>query len=168
MNKEIIISKQDLEDAGKKNYEAFLDLFVNQYKKAIGDTLTPDTMELLNSDQHALLAFSTFYEQMNDGGFILLIQNGYGPYIFINPFAKSMRLMGAMDLSKLIYKAKKIYDQKKTDLERDYTEDEYMALYEQFDNLGELDDEFQNHKEDYIKALAKYVDAHIESFAKVI
>jgi len=137
-------------------------------RKQLVIPLHPTQWSYLTVTKHALWAFSTFYEQMNDGGFILLIQNGYGPYIFINPFAKSMRLMGAMDLSKLIYKAKKIYDQKKTDLERDYTEDEYMALYEQFDNLGELDDEFQNHKEDYIKALAKYVDVHIESFAKVI
>ena len=36
--------------------------------------------------------------------------NDYGGYIFDNPFAKVMRLWGAEEFSKLVYKAKKIYD----------------------------------------------------------
>lgn len=42
-----------------------------------------------------------------EGGFVQLIQNGYGPYIFDNPFAKAMRMFGAKEFSKLIYEAKK-------------------------------------------------------------
>ena len=40
-----------------------------------------------------------------------LIQNGFGPYIFDNPFAKAMRQFGAKEFAKLIYSAKKIYDE---------------------------------------------------------
>ena len=52
------------------------------------------------------------------GGFCQLIQNGYGGYIFDNPFAKVMRLWGAEEFSKLVYKAKKIYDANRKDLEK--------------------------------------------------
>lgn len=69
------------------------------------------------------------------GGFCQLIQNGYGGYIFDNPFAKVMRLWGAEDFSKLVYKAKKIYDAHRHDLEKERTEDEFMAMYEQYDTL---------------------------------
>lgn len=57
-----------------------------------------------------LVRLSFFREEVLEGGFIQLIQNGYGPYIFDNPFAKAMRLFGAKDFGKLIYEAKKIYD----------------------------------------------------------
>ena len=54
-----------------------------------------------------------------DGGFIQLIHNGYGPFIFDNPFAKAMRIMGAHDFSKLVYKGKKLYDKRASLKEKD-------------------------------------------------
>ena len=104
---------------------------------------------------------------MEEGGFIQLIQNGYGPYIFNNPFAKAMRLMGAKDFSKLIYDAKAIYDKNKDVLEAEYTDEEFMALYEQYDNLGDLDDEFLDTENRIMEIVATYVDEHITDFAEV-
>jgi len=97
-----------------------------------------------------------------------LIQNGYGPYIFRNPFAKYMRLMGVDGLSKLIYKAQKIYDTNKDDLETERTQEDFLAMYEQYDNMNELDDEFVTHEEKYVSTLAHYIDEHITDFANII
>ena len=79
--------------------------------------------------QHSLLGYHFFREEINEGGFIQLIQNGYGPYLFDNPFAKSMRLFGVKEFSKLIYTAKKIYDENRADLEKDCDDEEFMARY---------------------------------------
>ncbi len=67
-------------------------------------------MPLLTGEQHSLLAYQIFRDEVMAGGFCQLIQNGYGGYIFDNPFAKVMRLWGADEFSKLVYKAKKIFD----------------------------------------------------------
>ena len=100
----------DIIEASKNGMDAFLDLFVDAYWKEIGGDLTAESMARLNGHQNALLAYSIFRKEMNDGGFVQLIQNGYGAYFFDNPFAKAMRLFGAKELSKLVYKAKEIYD----------------------------------------------------------
>lgn len=103
-----------------------------------------------------------------EGGFCQLVQNGYGGYIFANPFAKVMRLWGVGDLSKLVYAAKKIYDVHRKDLERERTDDEFMAMYEQYEAFDELEDEFLEKEEEYTALVASYVDEHLESFAKII
>ena len=99
----------------------------------IGGELTAESMPLLTGEQHTLLAYQIFRDEVMDGGFCQLIQNGYGGYIFANPFAKVMRLWGAEDFGKLVYRAKKIYDVHREDLERERTDDEFMAMYEQYE-----------------------------------
>ena len=43
--------------------------------------LTSTTMPLLNADQLTLLAYCIMREQLLEGGFVQLIQNGYGDFI---------------------------------------------------------------------------------------
>ncbi len=100
-----------------------------------GGKINADTMPLLNGYQHTLLGYHFFREEVMEGGFVQLIQNGYGPYIFDNPFAKAMRMFGAKEFSKLIYEAKKIYDAHREDLEKERTEEEFMAMYEQYESF---------------------------------
>ena len=85
-------------------------------------------MGLLNSNQHTLLAYRFFTDEMREGGFVQLIQNGYGGYVFGNPFAKALRQFGAKEMSKIIYSAKDIYDANKAELERETTEEEFNAM----------------------------------------
>ena len=112
----IKISDKALMNAAKNGNWAFLEVFIDAYKKATGDELTAESMAKLNGWQNVLLAFSVFRDEVRSGGFVQLIYNGYGPYIFENPFAKAMKEMGAKELSKLVYKAREIYELRKDDL----------------------------------------------------
>ena len=103
-----------------------------------------------------------------EGGFCQLIQNGYGPYIFDNPFAKAMRLWGLTDLSKLIYAARKVYIAHREDLERERTEEEFMAMYEQYEAFDKLEEEYLENEEEMTTAIAAYVDEHLEMFVEVV
>ena len=103
-----------------------------------------------------------------EGGFCQLIQNGYGAYIFHNPFAKAMRLWGVGELSKLVYAARKIYDAHREDLERERTDDEFMAMYEQYEAFDDLEDKFLEQEEEFTACIARYVDEHLELFAEVV
>ena len=163
----IEIPEEALRAGAEKGYAAFLNVFTDKYLEVLGGAVNAENMSMLNGYQHALLSLRIFTEQMEEGGFIQLIQNGYGPYIFNNPFAKAMRLMGAKDFSKLIYDAKEVYDRNKEVLEADYSDDEFMALYEQFDKLGDLDDEFLDTENNIMEIIATYVAEHISDFAVV-
>ena len=157
-----------LQKAAGEGMDEFIQVFTDKYKEVIGGELTADTMPLLTGEQHSLLAYQIFRDEIMVGGFCQLIQNGYGGYIFDNPFAKVMRLWGVGDLSKLVYAAKKIYDAHREDLERERTDDEFMAMYEQYEVFDALEDEFLEKEEEYTALVASYVDEHLDLFAKII
>jgi hypothetical protein len=148
--------------------DEFLHLFTNAYLQAVDGKLTADNMSLLNGSQHTLLAWHFFTTEMRDGGFVQLIQNGYGGYIFGNPFAKAIKQFGAAELAKLIYKAKEIYDPNKTALERETTDEEFNALYVDFEVFDELEEIYFDIEEQQTALIAAYVDEHIADFAEVV
>lgn len=162
----INIPDEVLRTAAEEGMDAFLAAITDAYLAAIGGELTADTMPLLNGNQHTLLGYRFFRDEVMDGGFCQLVYNGYGPYIFDNPFAKSMRLWGLHDFSKIVYKAKKIYDERKAELVRERTDDEFMAMYEQFPEFDDPEDWFVENEEEITAAIAYYVDEHIDLFLK--
>lgn len=157
-----------LRQAAGEGMDAFIGVFTDAYKQVIGEELTAETMPLLSGEQHSLLAYRIFRDEIMEGGFCQLIQNGYGGYIFDNPFAKVMRLWGVGDLNKLVYAARKIYDAHREDLERERTDDEFMAMYEEYEAFDELEEEFLEKEEEYTALVAGYVDDHLELFAKIV
>lgn len=163
----ITVSDAALKEAASKGIDEFLKVFTDKYLEITGGKLDAETMPLLNGHQHSLLGYHFFREEVLEGGFVQLIQNGYGPYIFDNPFAKAMRIFGADEFSKLIYKAKKIYDEHKADLEKDCTEDEFMAMYEQYEAFDDLEEEYMEMEEQVTASIAGYVDEHLDLFAAI-
>lgn len=163
----IEISDSALKEAASLGMDEFIKVFTDKYLDILGGNLNAEKMGLLNGAQHSVLAYHFFREEVMEGGFVQLIQNGYGGYIFDNPFAKSMRLFGAEDFSKLIYKAKKIYDAHKEDLEKERSEDDFMAMYEQYEDFDDLEEEFLENEEEITSIIAGYIDEHLEEFANI-
>lgn len=164
----IQIQDQSLKNAIEEGMDEFLQVFIDAYLETLGGELSPEKMSLLNGSQHSLLAWHFFSTEMRDGGFVQLIQNGYGPYIFENPFAKAMRQFGCVELSKLIYKAKEIYDANKKELTRETTEEEFNAMYVDFEIFDELEERYFDMEEEQTSLLAAYVDEHIQDFAEIV
>jgi hypothetical protein len=165
--KQVTIQDATLQKAATEGMDAFVGAFVAAIKEAIGGELTADTLSELNSDQITLLAWDTLHQEVMDGGFVQLIHNGYGPFIFKNPFAKAVKLWGMKELSRLIYDAHSLYVKYHEQIERDCTDDEFMALFEQFPEFDDLDDEFVEREEEWTEQVAHYIDEHIEKFANV-
>lgn len=165
--KEVIIEDAVLRQVATEGMDAFVGAFVKAIKDAIGGDLTAETLGELNSDQITLLAWDVLHEEVMDGGFIQLIHNGYGPFIFKNPFAKAVKLWGMRELSKLVYDAHTLYNKYHEQLEKDCTDDEFMALFEQFPEFDDMDDEFVEQEEEWTEMIARYIDEHIEHFASV-
>ena len=164
---EVRIKDSALREAAGEEMDAFVGCFVSATKEAIGGELTAETMAELNSDQVTLLAWDILHEEVMDGGFVQLIHNGYGPFIFKNPLAKALKLWGLRELSKLIYSAHTLYIKYGEQIERDCTDDEFMALFEQFPEFDDLDDTFVEEEEKLTADIAHYIDENIERFANV-
>lgn len=164
----ITIENKDLEQAKNEGMDEFLQLLVDAYIYVIDNQLDHNSMDALNGEQHTLLAYSLFRDEIMQGGFCQLIQNGYGPYIFDNPFAKTMRTWGVPDFSKLIYKAKKIYDEHKLDLEKERNEDEFMAMYVDYDMFDDIEEQYFEMEEEITNLIAEYVEENISLFAKIV
>ena len=165
--KEVTIKDDVLRKAAGEGMDAFVGAFVQAIKEAIGGELTEETLGELNSDQITLLAWDVLHEEVMDGGFVQLIHNGYGPFIFKNPFAKAVKLWGMRELSKLVYDAHTLYVKYHEPLEKDCTDDEFMALFEQFPEFDDMDDEFVEKEEEWTEQIARYIDENIDRFAKV-
>lgn len=166
--KKICVNHSVLQKAAEEGIDSFIKVFVDAINDSIGGSLTGESMQELNTDQISLLAYSIIHEEIMDGGFVQLIHNGYGPFVFKNPFAKVMKVWGLTELGKLIYKAHELYKKHGEEIERDCTDDEFMALFEKYPKFDDLDDEFVENEEEWTNLIAHYVDEHIEQFVTIV
>ena len=162
---EVRIKDAALLEAAAAGMDSFVRVFVESIRAAIGGELTEESMAELTADQVTLLAWDILHEEVMDGGFVQLIHNGYGPFIFKNPFAKAVKLWGLRDLSKLIYDAHTLWLKYREQIERELTDEEFMALFEQMPEFDELDDAFIENEEEWTSLIAHYIDDHIGNFA---
>lgn len=155
-------------EAAEEGMDAFLKVIVDAIRQEAGGELNAESMAKLSTDQITLWGYSILHEELMDGGFIQLIYNGYGSFFFDNPFAKAMRLWGLREFSKLLYKAKALYDERKVELTRERSDEEFMALFEQNPEFDELDDAFVEDEEQITEAIATYVDEHLDLFVEIV
>ena len=163
----MIVKDGELQQAAMEGMDAFVGVFLKAIHEAIGGELTAENMGQLNSDQITLLSWEILHEEVMDGGFVQLIHNGYGPFIFKNPFAKALRQWGLRSLSKLIYDAHTLWLKHREKIEKEYTDEEFMALFEQFPEFDDLDDLFIENEEEWTEDIAHYIDDHLEMFVKI-
>ena len=164
---EVIVKDQDLQQAAMEGMDAFIGVFTKAVHDAIGGDLTQENMGELNADQITLLSWEILHDEVMDGGFVQLIYNGYGPFIFKNPFAKALRLWGLREPSKLIYDAHTLWLKHREEIEKELTDEEFMALFEQFPDFEDLDDKFIENEEEWTDDIAHYIDDNIERFATI-
>lgn len=165
--KEIIVKDSDLRRAAEEGMDEFVNVFYNAIYDAVGGQLTVETMAELNTDQLTLWAYHSLQEEVMDGGFVQLIHNGYGDFIFLNPFAKMMKDWGLRELGKMIYDVKRLYWKYKDEIMKDCTDDEFMELFEKMPEFDEYDDEFVENEEQWTAQVAEYIDNNIEKFARI-
>lgn len=158
----------DLQNAASKGMDEFIQVFVDGIYSAIGGELTQESIVELNSDQVTLLAYIILRDEVMDGGFVQLIHNGYGLFIFKNPFAKALKNWGLKDLSRLIYNVHTLYVKYHAEIEKDCDDDEFMAMFERFPEFDEYDDDFVENEEQWTDEIAHYIDSHIDNFAKIV
>jgi len=164
---QVKIKETEIIQAAQQGMDAFVDVFYMHIIESIGGELNAEGMQKLQADQITLLAYMIFREEVMDGGFVQLIHNGYGPFIFLNPFAKAMRLWGAKEFCNLIYKGRKLFEQYGEEITKECSDEEFMALFEKYPDFDELDDAFIEMEEEVTETVARYIDEHLDQFAQI-
>lgn len=164
---EVYLKDSELRTAAEGGMASFLARVTRAIEDAAGGNLTADVMQQLNSQQTTLWAFDILREEVGEGGFIQLIHNGYGPFFFQNHFARAIKEWGLRDLAKMMYDARKLYLEHGEALTKDMTDEEFMALYEQYPDFEPLDDDFVEKEDGFVEMAACYVDEHLEDFIQI-
>lgn len=164
---DINLSHHKLESAGHKGAEEFVTLIKNAIVKAAGGELNANSISILSTEQITLWAYFILRDEVMDGGFIQLIYNGYGQFFFRNPFARAIEEWGLIDLAPIIRKAHRLYDKFRTKLEIECSDEDFMALFEQYPEFDALDDAFVENEEKWTLQIAHYVDENLERFVQI-
>lgn len=164
--KEIKVKDAELRRAAEEGMDAFLEVVIRATKDGAGQ-LTAETMAELSTDQLTLLAWAALHEEVMDGGYVQLIYNGWGAFIFRNPLAKVFRNWGMSDLYTHLKHAQKPYEKYHAEIEQERTEEEFMALFEQMPEFDDFDDEFVEKEEQWTSEIACYVDDHLDDFIQI-
>ena len=166
--------QQAQEKYGQLDSIAFIQWVTDGYLAAIGGALTAENMEMLSAEQHAVLCYRYVLDEAMEGGFIQLIMNGFAPYVLEGPFPYVVKkewgnIAGQektmKDFSKLLYSVKSEYHQHQEDFSNEMTDEEFMAMYEQLEDLNELGDDFlDKHQEEVTPLVAKMIVDHLDTY----
>ncbi len=153
---------------------AFIEWVTDGYLAAIGGGLTAENMDMLSAEQHAVLCYRYVLDEVMEGGFIQLIMNGYAPYVLEGPFPMVVKKQwGSVegqekvmkDFSKLLYEVKKEYHKHQKELSQDMSDEDFMAMYEQLEELNEFGDDFlDEHQEEVTPAVAKMIVENLDEY----
>ena len=142
---DVKVKDSDIRKAAEEGMDSFVQVFIDAISSAIGNSLT----------------------LVMEGGYIQLIYNGYGTFIFRNPFTVAMRNWGLRELYVHIRHAKKYYEKYHEAIEAVVSDSDFMALYEQMPEFDDFDDAFIVNEEQWTAMIAAYIDDHIENFATI-
>lgn len=136
----------------------FLNTTTDRLISRIGGQLTEGNMDMLTLNEHILLSYRYLRDEVMNGGFIQLIQNGYGPYVLLGPLPMLLKKeLGLKKFGQFLYDVQHEYKTNREALEADKTEDEFMAQYEQFETLNDYGDDYlEDYEEEVTPAVAEW------------
>jgi hypothetical protein len=168
-NKETLpeINKKDIENAKDDAWD-FIYIFLDKYFEIINNSKDKEIMNEFNEYQHTLMAYMYLDSEVCNGGFIQLIQNGYGGYIFNNPFSEYIKSWGAKKVAGIVDRAKVIYDKYKKELEEEKSMEEFSEVYKKITEFEPLESEYYKINDSETEKIKEYVENHLNNFAKII
>lgn len=154
-------------DAYKSSWE-LIHTLTGHYNAMLAADPSGALMQQLTLAQHTLMALSTLHGQVCNGGFIQLIQNGFGPYIFENPFSAQIARMDAPTLAGLLDQAKEIYLADRTYLERETSLEEFTKMYGEFTAFEPIEAQFMEVIESEGESIAAFIATNLDQFVEII
>lgn len=152
------IKKSELSDL--KDTWDYLFVIIEKYFSMIEKD--NNVMSKFRGEQHTLMAYNYLVGEVNNGGFIQLINNGYGPYIFESPLSETLREWGLVKTADIIDKAEKFYQKHKDEIAKEMSMEDFSKLYEKINDFKSLEDMFFETDESDI--MKEYIEKHMDEF----
>ncbi len=160
-----MLSQEILDTSWASGPDTYIYALTSAYLDLLDGELTESNMSALTLNQHTLLAYRILLDEVKVGGFIQLIQNGYGPYVLAGPFPMMIKKeWGLTDFGKFMYEVRKEYLRNKSALESEQTDEGFMAMYEEFDTMNNYGDDFLDMEEEVSTLVANYVRDNEKEF----
>lgn len=119
----------------------------------------------LTEGQQLLISYDYIQNQVLQGGFIQLIQNGYVSLLANMP--GWLNTIGEHEMAQVIDDALKAYVINRDVLDKDTSVEEFAMLYEQLPVFTDIDKRFEDHHEPTVVGLLQYATHHIHEFTKL-
>lgn len=162
-----VVKEESIIKAANEGMDEFINLIADALLESVGGSLDATTMQQLNADQLTVIAYIWMRNEVMDGGFVQLIHNGFGGFIFENPFARIIKSWGLKELGRLIYNVKKLYHEHGASIQADCTDEEFMELFEKYPAFDDYDDTFVENEEEWTSEMAYYIDEHLQDFITI-
>lgn len=162
-----VVKEESIIKAANEGMDEFINLIADALLESAGGSLDATTMQQLNADQLTVIAYIWMRNEVMDGGFVQLIHNGFGGFIFENPFARIIKSWGLKELGRLIYNVKKLYHEHGASIQADCTDEEFMELFEKYPAFDDYDDTFVENEEEWTSGMAYYIDEHLQDFITI-
>ena len=162
-----VVKEESIIKAANEGMDEFINLVADVLLESVGGSLDATTMQQLNADQLTVIAYIWMRNEVMDGGFVQLIHNGFGGFIFENPFARIIKSWGLKELGRLIYDVKKLYHEHGVSIQADCTDEEFMELFEKHPEFDDYDDTFVENEEEWTCGMAYYIDEHLQDFITI-
>lgn len=158
MNEKVVVSKKLL-----AKQESDIDYLIEVFN-ALREVSADDQEAFFNessNDQISLMIYTYLYDQVQNGGFIQLIFNGYAPYIFNSPLSSSLSKWGAIETATLLDEMTNDAHQVVAYLEdKEFTADVLSDTYPKFPQFEDYDKRF--YENTGIPEIKKFVETHLE------
>ncbi|GHU19410.1 hypothetical protein FACS189475_06580 [Betaproteobacteria bacterium] len=162
MHTSLIINERELEAAQLAGdyLQAIWDKYNALWKAEPGKL-----MENFSEEQLSFLFYGVLYRQVQNGGFLQLLFNGYAPYIFGSPLADSLKVWGAVPTAELIESIQTSCLQVAGEIKDKASFEDMSVLYVQYPEFENYDKTF--YKNTGVSEVKSYVESHLSYFVTV-
>ncbi len=143
----------------------FYDLLVQPLHEELYKRKDFNFLDELSEGQQLLLSYDYVRQQVMQGGFIQLLQNGY---IGLLPQMPGwLYQVGDGEMAKVIDDVLKVYVLNREMLDKKTTVEEFAKLYDELKEFEIIDERFQQQDQTTISRILDYANAHLDEFASV-
>ena len=151
---------------GSADIDDLYELLVTPLHEELYRRQTFDFFNELSTGQQLLISYDYVRAQVEQGGFIQLIQNGY---IGLLPSMPNwLQVIGAPEMAQVLDDVLKIFVRHKDILGKERSVEEFALLYNEFKELEKSDVDFMQYNEPTVKLIMEYAMHHPEEFAEVV
>lgn len=127
-----------------------------------------DILDQLTDDQHTLLIYDAMYGQVSNGGFLQLIHNGYGAFVFDPVFIEDLERWGLLETLAIVKQAFEVYTEHQELLEEERDLVAFSAFYKEFKAFESLDGAFYEIMKEEVPRFRAYIETHLASFVTLV